>query len=148
MLELKAPMSGKSIPMAQVPDETFATDVMGKGVAVDPADGLVVAPCDGVVTAIATTLHAVCLAAAGDVEILLHIGIDTVNLKGKGFTCYVQKGQQVKQGEKLMKLDLKRCRKANLSPISPMVVIDPENYELEYTCGDCIAGKTTLITVR
>ena len=148
MLELKAPMSGNSIPMAQVPDETFATDVMGKGVAVDPVDGLVVAPCDGVITAIATTMHAVCLAAAGDVEILLHIGIDTVDLAGKGFTCYVQKGQQVKQGERLMKLDLKRCRKANLSPISPMVVIDPENYELEYTCGDCIAGKTTLIVVR
>ena len=148
MLQLKAPMTGRSIPLEQVPDEMFATNVLGKGVAIDPEDGLVVAPCDGVITAVANTMHAICLRTDDGADILLHIGIDTVKLSGKGFTCYVKKGQRVKEGEKLMKLDLAVCCKAQLSPISPLLVIDPDQYQMQVFHTKCLAGQTVLISLE
>lgn len=148
MLTLTSPMTGTAIPMNKVPDEIFAADVLGRGVAIDPADGMVVAPCDGVVSNVAATLHAVCLTADGGEELLVHIGIDTVSLGGKGFTCYVREGQRVTRGEKLMKLDLRLCRKKGLSPISPLVVLEPELYRLTMATGSCRAGDTVLVTAE
>ncbi len=148
MFELKAPMSGQCVSMQQVPDEVFSDEILGKGVAIEPDDGMVYAPCDGVITNVASTYHALCITSENGIEILLHIGIDTVDMKGKGFSCYVKEGKKVKCGDKLMKLDLKACKKAGHNPISPVIIMNHDDYKLTYSHGTCVAKQSTIITLE
>lgn len=118
---LAAPADGKLIPMEDIPDEVFASGTLGECVGILPENGKIYAPCDGVVSDIADTKHAVTFSSSDGMKILIHAGIDTVTLKGEGFTVLVEEGQTVQKGDVIMEADLDVIRKAGLSTMVIMV---------------------------
>ena len=141
---------GRLIPMEEVEDETFASGVLGDGVAVEPEEGKVYAPTDGTVLSVFDTKHAVCLASRYGTELLIHIGIDTVNLQGKYFTAHVKDGDAVKQGQLLIEFDKEQIEKAGYHTTIPMIFTDmPEGKVLEKTApGEIDNGMTAGILKR
>ncbi len=125
---LRAPLSGWVADVAEVPDPVFAQRMMGDGVAIDPLDPVLVAPCDGTVLLLAPTSHSVTLRATNGAEILMHIGLETVSLKGRGFTAHVAAGQSVRQGDKLISFDLDVVAAGATSLITPIVVTNCEAF--------------------
>ncbi len=124
--------NGQLIAMEDVKDETFANKVLGEGVAVLPTDGRVYAPADGMVMSVFDTKHAVCFASRYGTEILIHIGVDTVNLQGKYFTAHVKDGDMVKKGQLLIEFDKEQIEKAGYDTAIPMIFTDlPEEKTLE-----------------
>lgn len=119
--KLAAPCRGRIIDITQVPDEVFSVKMMGDGFAVEPAEEDICAPCDGKVVLVAATKHAVALERDG-VQILLHAGLDTVDLNGKGLQTFVQQGDMVKQGQKLLTFD-RAYLKSQQKPDVTMVVL-------------------------
>ena len=117
-----APFSGKLVPLSEVPDETFASGVLGKGIAIEPSDGLFCSPVDGTVETIAETKHAIGFAADNDLEILVHVGLETVSLKGEGFEIFVKEGDKVKAGQPVAKVDLDLIRSRSLKTITSIVL--------------------------
>ncbi|MGL5887187.1 MAG: sucrose-specific PTS transporter subunit IIBC [Leuconostoc suionicum] len=120
--EVDAPVSGHLMQLADVQDNVFSTGMMGKGVAIEPSDGTIYAPADGKITVAYQTKHAYGLTTDDGVEILVHIGLDTVNLEGKGFESFVTQGQKVKKGDKLGTFDTNTIKKAGY-PVTTMVII-------------------------
>lgn len=107
-----APLSGTSIPLEQGSDPVFASGMLGKGIGIEPDSGELLSPVDGTVSLIAKTKHALGITTADGAELLLHIGLDTVEMNGDGFQCYVQKNQSVILGQRLMRFDLDKIRAA------------------------------------
>lgn len=134
-----SPMNGEVILLSEVPDETFAKEMLGQGAAIIPSSGEVVSPVDGVVSMVPGTLHAVGLTADGGAEILIHVGIDTVERKGRGFEMAVHEGERVKAGQLLLKVDLESVAKAGYDLTTPVIVTNPENYQ-----SVRVAGKGTI----
>ena len=120
--EMKSPVNGKVIPLTEVADETFASEMLGTTVAVEPEDGKIVAPCDAEVLNVFDTGHAVCLTTQSGGELLIHVGVDTVKLEGKGFTKKVSDGTKVKAGDVLIEADLDTIRAAGY-PATTMVIL-------------------------
>ena len=120
--ELKSPVNGKVIPLTEVADETFASEMLGTTVAVEPEDGKIVAPCDAEVLNVFDTGHAVCLTTQSGGELLIHVGVDTVKMEGKGFTKKVSDGTKVKAGDVLIEADLDTIRAAGY-PATTMVIL-------------------------
>lgn len=143
---LGAPMNGTLIALDQVKDEAFASGAMGDGIAVEPAEGKLYAPADGSVSSVFETGHAVGLTTDEGAEILLHIGIDTVKLKGKGFTAHIKEGDRVRKGDLLISFDRKAIREAGFSLTTPMIICNMEDYEeiLVLTSGKIKAGEDLL----
>jgi len=112
--EVLQPVKGKVIPLEDIPDETFASGILGQGVGIEPSEGIVMAPFDGVVTSVFDTKHAITLESNG-MEMLIHVGINTVNMKGEGFTAFVKDGDTVKAGQKLLGFDRNAIKKAGYS---------------------------------
>ena len=108
---LGAPAKGSFVPMARIPDEVFSAGVLGTCCGVDPAEGNVYAPMDGKITQVADTLHAIGIAASG-AEVLIHVGVDTVDMNGDGFSGKVRVGQSVKKGDLLLTMDLEKIKAA------------------------------------
>ncbi|MGG0662469.1 glucose PTS transporter subunit IIA, partial [Bacillus altitudinis] len=123
-----APIKGAVIPLAKVNDKVFSEEVMGKGAAIQPSDGKVVAPFDGQVEMIFHTNHAIGLKSDLGVEVLIHIGIDTVNLNGQHFTSHVQKGDTVKQGQLLIEFDDQSIQKAGYDTTTPVIITNSADY--------------------
>src|SRR5699024_3077221 len=141
-----APMTGDIIPIAEVPDPTFSEKMMGDGVAIEPQDGEVRAPVDGEIVQLFPTKHAIGIRSQLGVEVLIHIGLETVGLDGQGFEAHVQQGEYVKKGDLLITIDLKYIRKHAESTISPIVITNSNEWTLTETENAQVkAGQSLLL---
>ena len=140
-LVLKAPLSGIVVPLDEVPDPVFAQKMVGDGVSIDPVTARLVAPCDGRVIQLHSAAHAVTLASSDGVEILMHIGLDTVQLKGRGFTARVQVGDAVRTGDALIDFDPDYVATHARSLLTQIVVTSAERVAaMEAASGSVTAG--------
>ena len=140
-IEIKSPLSGEIIPLNEVPDDTFASGALGDGIAIKPDDGVVKASCDGTIIFIAPTKHAFGFNCDNGVSLLVHLGIDTVNLDGKGFESFRNDGEHVSKDTTIIKMDLDYIENQGVSTISPIVCTELEN-------GEIITNKTDLKSVK
>lgn len=143
---LCSPIAGTIIPLSKTPDETFAGEVLGKGFAVIPHEGVVKAPISGVISTIFETKHAIGITGEDGVEILIHVGINTVELKGQFYEAHVAEGDTVRVGQTLLTFQAEDIEKAGYCVITPVIVTNSEDYaaiELERT-GEVEAGDTVL----
>jgi PTS system N-acetylglucosamine-specific IIC component len=131
-VRLRQPLEGVVVPLSQVPDPTFAQGVMGPGIAIEPTGDTVVAPADGTIGATFDSSHAVALVLGDGTELLIHVGIDTVDMKGEGFQTLVEKGQRVTAGTPLLRFDLARIRAAGHPAITPVIVLNNENAAISF----------------
>lgn len=146
---LKAPLSGKPVPLERVPDPAFAEKLVGDGAAIEPSGDLIVAPCDGTVAVLFPTGHAVALLADNNLEILMHVGLDTVELKGTGFEKLVEQGDKVVQGQPLLRFDTKAIQSANKPTVTPVLITNMDAIKsLEVSYEDQVAGETNFITLE
>ncbi len=127
--DIYAPLSGEAIALQDVEDEVFASGVAGLGIAIRPSKGEVTAPCDGVVSLVFASKHAIGITTAGGVELLIHIGLNTVMLEGKGFETLVQEGSQVKKGQPLLRFDMDLIKAAGYSLVSPVLVTNADDFQ-------------------
>lgn len=141
-----APQTGEAIPITKVPDPVFSGKVLGDGIGIIPSENKVVAPVDGTVVQVAETLHAVCMQGDDGAEIIIHLGIDTVKLKGKGFTCHVKDGQHVSAGDLLMDMDIGFIKSAGYDVTTPCIITNMDKVKnISMESGNTEAGKTTVI---
>ena len=136
------PLEGKVIPLEELPDETFASAILGGGCGIEPTGKTVYAPFDGTVNQVASTLHAVGLTSEDGIEILVHVGMDTVEMKGNGFTSLVKEGTKVKAGTPLLKVDLEAIRAAGHPTATALIVTNSDDLpEISVVAnGDAAAG--------
>lgn len=126
---IASPMMGDVVKLEDVPDEVFASRAMGKGIAINPAEGTVFAPANGEVTLVFPTGHAIGMRTENGAELLIHVGMDTVSLEGKGFKTYVEVGDKAEAGQKLLEFDLATIREANLPVISLIIVTNSADFD-------------------
>lgn len=133
-----APVSGTVIPSEEIPDETFAAGVLGRGVGIRPSQGVISAPFDGEITTVAETKHAVGLSSPDGMEVLIHVGVDTVAMNGDGFAALVREGQQVKAGETLLTFDRDKIAAAGHPDVVVLLVTNSDDYQdLTIQPGTC-----------
>lgn len=123
-----SPLSGTVVPLTEVPDPAFASEAMGKGVAIEPATGRIVAPFDGTVTVAFKKKHALAVVSDKGAEILVHVGIDTVKLDGQYFTSHIQEGDRVKAGQLLLEFDVEKIKAAGYDTVTPIIVTNSHDY--------------------
>lgn len=126
--KLFSPLKGELIKLENVEDETFASGIMGKGVAIKPSEGKLYAPCDGIVSAVFKTGHAIGITTEDDIEVLIHIGIDTVSLEGKYFHSSLERGQRIKQGDLLVEFDLEKIKEAGYDTTTMIIITNSNDY--------------------
>ena len=124
-----APVQGNVISRDDIPDETFATGVLGDGVGIEPETGMVVAPFDGEISSVAETRHAVGISGPGGMELLIHVGVDTVKMNGDGFELFVKEGEKVKKGQKLIKFDIAKIKAAGYSSTTAVLLTNSDDYK-------------------
>ena len=121
-MTVMAPLDGEVLPLEKVPDETFASGILGPGCGIEPSGDTVYSPFDGTVTQVASTLHAVGLMSDDGIEVLIHVGMDTVEMKGQGFTAHVKEGQKITAGVPLLTFDTAAIRAAG-HPTATVIVV-------------------------
>lgn len=148
-INVLAPLTGSVLPLSLVPDPVFSQDVLGKGVAISPTDGLLTSPLTGRVTHLFPTHHAIAITSDCGLELLLHIGIDTVKRKGEGFSAVVSTGDRVTAGDALIRFDRMLLQKAGFSLVTPVILTNPDAISrLEVTANEQVtAGKDTLMRI-
>jgi PTS system N-acetylglucosamine-specific IIC component len=132
-ITLRQPLQGRVVPLAEVPDPTFGQGIMGPGLAIEPTGDTVIAPADGTIGATFDSSHAVALVLGDGTELLIHVGIDTVEMKGEGFQTLVEKGQKVTAGTPLLRFDLAKIRAAGHPAVTPVIVLNNENARIDFT---------------
>ncbi len=133
-----APIKGNVIPSAEIPDETFAAGVLGEGVGIEPEEGVVYAPFDGEISSTTDTKHAVGISSPDGMELLIHVGVNTVAMEGAGFELFCAEGDQVKAGQKLMTFDIDKIKAAGYSTTTAVLVTNSDDYPgLEIKAGAC-----------
>lgn len=146
---LVAPLSGKIVPIDQVPDDVFSQKMLGDGIAVDPTTGAILAPCDGVITKVFGTNHAFTMKTAEGLELIVHFGVDTVNLGGVGFTRNAEQGAEVKAGDQILTADLAVLKESAKSIITSIVVSNMDTVSsLNAGSGDLSAGESVILEVN
>lgn len=126
---IAAPLKGEAVPSTEVNDATFAKEMLGKGVAIKPSEGKVYAPFDGTVAMVFETMHAVSIVSEKGAEVLIHVGLDTVMLKGEYYTAHVESGAVVNKGDLLLEFDMEAIKTAGYDTITPVVVCNTEDYK-------------------
>lgn len=135
-----APVSGTVIPSEKIPDETFAAGILGRGVGIEPAEGIVVAPFDGEISSVTDTYHAVGIRSPDGMEVLIHVGVDTVAMNGDGFSCFVKEGQKVRAGDRLIAFDREKIHAAGHPDVVVVLVTNSDDYgTLDIQAGTCNA---------
>lgn len=145
-IELKSPFEGKVIALTEVPDAVFSSKLVGDGIAFEPNKGVIYAPADGKVIQVFPSKHAIGLITEEGLELLIHIGIDTVNLKGEGFENYVKAGDSVRAGDKLMSFDTNLIREKAKSILSPFVITNLDAVEsMKFFYGNAHKSSTVAV---
>lgn len=150
-IEVMSPLNGKAVPLAEVPDEAFAAGHMGEGIAIEPSEGRLVAPFDGTVAHVIKSKHAVMLEEkSSGLQFLFHIGINTVGLKGEGFTTHVSTGDKVKAGQTLVEFDMEAIKAAGYPVITPIIVTNAEELgaTVEVHTGEVTAGSSQVLAIE
>ena len=149
-LEVMAPLTGTAVPLDQVPDPAFAEKQMGEGVAIEPSGNRVVAPFDAQVAHVIKSKHAVILEHASGLQILIHVGINTVSLKGEGFNMHVEAGEHVRAGQTLLEFDRNVIEAAGYPLITPIIIPDGQDMvdRVEVTTGDVSLNRNGILTVH
>ncbi len=146
---LLAACTGKAVGLQEVPDEAFSSEILGKGFAIEPSDGTIYAPLDARVESVAESKHAYTLLCEDGLDVLIHIGVDTVGMQGQGFVSLVKAGQQVRAGERIAQADVELIRSKGLSAICSVVITNPERLlQTEYRLGACTGGKNAVMCVQ
>ncbi|MCR5493449.1 MAG: glucose PTS transporter subunit IIA [Streptococcus sp.] len=135
-IKIFSPLSGKMIALSEIKDEVFASGAMGNGIAILPSEGRVVAPADAEVTLLFPTKHAIGLKTTEGAEILIHVGMDTVTLNGKGFESHVSVGDKVQKGQMLLTFDIEEIKKAGLTTVTPIIITNTADYQSINLCKD------------
>jgi PTS system glucose-specific IIA component len=148
-VQVVSPFSGRVVPLEETPDPVFSEKMLGDGLAVDPVEGVGVAPVTGKLTVFHSAGHAFAVQATDEVSILVHVGLDTVEMKGQGFTRLAEVGDQVESGQELVRFDLAAIAAAGHSSLSPVILPDlPAGYQVEKTTVPTVrAGQDVLLTV-
>jgi sugar PTS system EIIA component len=146
---LLAPLSGTIVPLSEVPDPVFAQQIVGDGVAILPTEGLLLSPVDGWVSHLFPTHHAIGLSTKSGLEILIHIGIDTVKLQGQGFTPFVAVGEPINAGDKLIQFDTEVLQKAGCSIVTPIIIANGNQVTEKHIVAKThvLAGREPIMTV-
>ncbi|SHF17701.1 PTS sugar transporter subunit IIA [Clostridium fallax] len=149
-LKLVSPIDGNTIPLSKVPDEVFAQKMAGDGIAIDSTGDTIVAPADGELSLIFKTNHAFAMKLSNDIELLVHIGIDTVSLDGEGFERLIEPGVTVKAGTPIIKINRDFITSKNISLITPVLITNPDIIK-DMECNlekNVAAGKDTILTYK
>ena len=136
-ISLKAVEDGRTIPMDEVNDQTFAQELLGPGIAIVPSNGTVVSPINGTIAPVMDTKHAVCIQGEDGLELIVHAGLDTVELNGKYYQTYKEIGDQVKAGDVLLEFDLEEITKAGYDVTTPIVITNLGDYKIT----KCLTGQ-------
>ncbi|MOA13688.1 Glucose-specific phosphotransferase enzyme IIA component [compost metagenome] len=150
ILELISPLSGTAVSLEQVPDPAFAEKQMGEGVAIEPSEGKVYAPFDATVAHVIKSKHALILEHASGVQVLIHVGINTVSLKGSGFTTHKNIGDKVQAGELLLEFDMEAIRAAGYPLITPIIIPAGQDMveKIEEKTGPAAARQSSILTIH
>lgn len=136
-ISLKVVEDGRTIPMDEVNDQTFAQELLGPGIAIVPSNGTVVSPINGTIATVMDTKHAVCIQGEDGLELIVHAGLDTVELNGKYYQTYKEIGDQVKAGDVLLEFDLEEITKAGYDVTTPIVITNLGDYKIT----KCLTGQ-------
>ena len=147
-LRVCSPLTGQAVPLEQVPDEVFSQKVLGDGLAIIPVDGKIYSPVDGEVSSVAETKHAYGFTSGDGLEVLIHYGLETVGLKGEGFTPRVREGDRVKLGDLVAEVDVELLKSKGLNLITPVLVCDGADGLMMETASGSVKRGETVITLR
>ena len=144
-ITLYSPVTGKVVAAAEIPDPTFADNILGPCVGIKPSEGVVYAPCDGKIEQIFRTAHAVTVVSKEGPEILIHVGINTVDLKGEGFQALVEEGAEVTVGTPLIKFDISLIESKGFNTVVPVVICNPTDFgDIRFNGVGPVAAKDAL----
>lgn len=149
-IEIKAPITGNYVAIESIPDPVFAQKMMGEGFGIEPTEGTVVAPVDGEIVNVFPTKHAIGIKAANGLEILIHVGLETVAMKGEGFDTKVSAGDRVKAGDELLTFDIDLIKEKASSTISPVIITNSDvinSFDI-VNSGALVRGETSVIAVE
>ena len=147
--EIVSPLIGQALPLEKSKDAVFGSGALGKGIVIEPTDGKVISPVDGTVLTIFPTKHAIGIKSKDGAEILIHIGIDTVNLNGKYFTSYVEQGKEVKKGDLLVEADIEKIKEAGYCTEVPVIVTNTDQYkEIDFTINKTVEFKDIIMNLK
>ncbi|WP_414052540.1 PTS sugar transporter subunit IIA [Macrococcus animalis] len=148
-IEIKAPITGKYVAIEDIPDPVFAQKMMGEGFGIAPSEGIVVSPIDGEIVNVFPTKHAIGIKASNGLEILIHVGLETVAMKGEGFDTKVNAGDKVKVGDELLTFDINLIEQKASSVISPVIITNSDVINTLDTLnnGDLVRGESTVLSI-
>ncbi len=146
-MTLLSPLRGTVIPLSEVRDPTFAQEILGKGCAIIPSSGILSSPANGVVDSIPETKHAIMMTADEGAEILMHIGIDTVELKGKHFRAFVSAGDKVNAGDPLLEFDIEAIKKEGYDLSTPIIITNSDDFTDILPCAENVEEKQAILTL-